>query len=154
GSLVYIGLIVILRISGKRTLTQMNAFDFIVTVALGSMVATAALSNDTPLVNGLAGLSVLILMQFLVSWLYVRFKTVSRFVKSEPRLLYYKGEFKQAAMREMRIEKEELLQAARHNGFLSFEQVAAIVMETNGKLSIIKPADVKEESCLENVERS
>ena len=153
GSLTYVGLIIILRLSGKRTLTQMNAFDFIVTVALGSTLATAVLSKDTSLAEGLTGLALLILLQFIVSWLYVRVPVINKIVKSEPRLLFYQGEFKKKAMQEERIEKEELLQAARSQGILSLTQIEAIVLETSGKFSIIKAADERADSTLQNVRR-
>ena len=153
GALTYIGLIIMLRFSGKRTLTQMNAFDFIVTVALGSTLATAILSKDTPLAEGLTGLALLILLQYIVSWLYVRVPFINKLVKSEPRLLFYQGEFKSKAMQEERVEKEELLQAARNQGILSLNQVEAIVLETNGQFSIIKTADESAASTLQNVRR-
>lgn len=153
GALTYVGLIVMLRIIGKRTLSQMNAFDFIVTVALGSTLATSTLSKDTTLTEGLTGLALLLLLQFIVSWIYVRVPFFSRLVKSEPRLLYYKGEFKTKAMKEERINKDELLQAARNQGILSLEQVEAIVLETNGKFSIIKSAPGSEPSTLQNVRK-
>jgi uncharacterized membrane protein YcaP (DUF421 family) len=131
----------------------MNAFDFIVTVALGSTLATAILSKDTPLVEGLVGLGVLILLQFIVSWVYVRLPWFNRLVKSEPRLLFYQGEFKNKAMQEERVEKEELLQAARSQGILSLEQIEAIVLETNGKFSVIKTSSQVVSSTLQNVKR-
>ena len=151
GSLVYFGLIIMLRLSGKRTLVQMNAFDFIVTVALGSTLATAVLSKDTPLAEGLTGLALLILLQFILSWLYIRVPFINRLIKSEPRLLFYEGVFKNKALREERVEKEELLQAARSQGILSLDQVEAIVLETNGNFSIIKSSDKKDNSTLQNV---
>lgn len=151
GSLTYVGLIIMLRISGKRTLAQMNAFDFIITVALGSTLATAVLSKDTPLAEGLTGLALLILLQFIVSWFYVRLPFINKLVKSEPRLLFLQGEFKAKAMQEERIVKEELLQAARSQGILSLDQVEAIVLETNGKFSIIKSSDKKTNSTLQNI---
>jgi len=153
GSLTYVVLIIMLRISGKRTLAQMNAFDFIVTVALGSTLATAVLSKDTPLAEGLTGLALLILLQFIVSWFYVRLPFINKLVKSEPRLLFLQGEFKAKAMLEERIGKEELLQAARSQGILSLDQVEAIVLETNGKFSIIKSSDKKANSTLQNVKK-
>jgi len=153
GSLTYVVLIIMLRLSGKRTLSQMNAFDFIVTVALGSTLATALLSKDTPLAEGLTGLALLILLQFIVSWFQVRFPFINKLVKSEPRLLFLQGTFKDKAMQEERIGKEELLQAARNQGILSLDQVEAIVLETNGKFSIIKTSDKKANSTLQNVKK-
>lgn len=151
GTLAYTAIIIILQVSGKRTLSQMNAFDFIITVALGSTLATAMLSKDTPLAEGLTGLALLVLLQFIVSWAYVRLPFFARLVKSEPRLLFYQGEFKDKALQEERIEQEELLQAARNQGILSLDQIAAIVLETNGKFSIIKSSDQQRHSTLQNV---
>ena len=153
GTLAYVAIILILRILGKRTLSQMNAFDFIITVALGSTLATAMLSKDTPLAEGLTGLALLVLLQFLVSWTYVRLPFFARLIKSEPRLLFYQGEFKDKALKEERVEREELLQAARDQGILSLDQIAAIVLETNGKFSIIKNSDQQANSTLQNVKK-
>lgn len=153
GTLAYLAIILILRFSGKRTLSQMNAFDFIITVALGSTLATAMLSKDTPLVEGLTGLTLLVLLQFLVSWSYVRLPFFARLIKSEPRLPFYQGEFKDKALKEERIEQEELLQAGRNQGILSLDQIAAIVLETNGKFSIIKSSDQQAHSTLQNVKK-
>ncbi|QNF31319.1 DUF421 domain-containing protein (plasmid) [Adhaeribacter swui] len=153
GTLTYVGIIVILRLSGKRTLSQMNAFDFIITVALGSTLATAMLSKDTPLAEGLTGLALLVLLQFLVSWTYVRIPFFARFIKSGPRLLFYEGEFKEEAMKEERVEREDLLQAVRSQGILSLDQIIAIVLETNGKFSIIKNSNQQSHSTLQNVKK-
>jgi len=153
GSLTYVALIIMLRLSGKRTLSQMNAFDFIVTVALGSTLATALLSKDTPLAEGVTGLALLILLQFIISWFYVRVPFINKLVKSEPRLLFIQGEFRAKAMQEERIGKDELLQAARNQGILSLDQVEAIVLETNGKFSIIETSDKKTNSTLQNVKK-
>lgn len=153
GLLTYVGIILFLRISGKRTLAQMNAFDFIITVALGSTLSSAMLSKDTPLAEGLVGLALLVLLQFIVSWLNVRFSFFSKLIKSEPRLLFYQGEFKSQAMHEERVRKDELLQAARNQGIFSLEQIEAIVLETNGKFSIIKSSSSSSasSSTLQNV---
>lgn len=130
GICAYGALLLLLRISGKRTLSKMNAFDLVVTVALGSTLATILLSKDTPLVEGILVLALLIMLQFIITWLSVRSKTVSRMVKAEPRLLFHKGEFLQRAMKMERANKEELLQAMRSQGSSRLEQVEAVVLET------------------------
>src|SRR5690606_31618722 len=68
GVLSYIAIVVIIRLTGKRTLASLNAFDFIVTVALGSILATMLLSRDVSLAEGVAGFLVLVGLQFVVSW--------------------------------------------------------------------------------------
>lgn len=84
GVSAYLGLIVSLRISGKRTLSKWNAFDLVATVALGSSLATSLLSKDVALAQGLLAFAVLIGMQFLITWLSVRWSLFDRLVKSTP----------------------------------------------------------------------
>ena len=84
GVLAYLALIILLRISGKRTLSKLNAFDLVVTVALGSTLATILLSKDVALAEGVLAFAVLIALQFSITWLSVRSKTISRLVKAEP----------------------------------------------------------------------
>ena len=72
GVFAYAALVGLLRLSGKRTLSKMNAFDLVVTVALGSTLATVLLSKDVALLEGVLAFAVLIGLQFLVTWSSVR----------------------------------------------------------------------------------
>ena len=92
GVAAYVGLILLLRISGKRTLSKMNAFDFIVTVALGSTLATVLLSKDIALAQGLLAFAVLIGLQFIITWTSVRISFVRKIVTGEPTLLLHRGQ--------------------------------------------------------------
>jgi uncharacterized membrane protein YcaP (DUF421 family) len=134
----YVGLVVILRISGKRTLSKMNAFDLVVTVALGSTLATISLSKDTALLQGLLVLALLIGMQYAVAWLSVRSERVQQLVKSEPALLFHRGEFLSRGMNRERVTREEVLAAIRAEGCTDLKQVRAVVLETDGSFSVMK----------------
>lgn len=137
GILAYIGLVAFLRVSGKRTLTKLNAFDLVVTVALGSTLATILLSKDVSLLEGLTAFALLILMQYAITFMAVRWNGFSKFIKSEPQLLYLDGSFLEGAMIKERINKAEILQAVRNQGTGDMEGVKAVVLETDGSLSII-----------------
>ncbi|MDK2990236.1 MAG: hypothetical protein PWR16_1765 [Methanoculleus sp.] len=137
GIFAYVALVIILRISGKRTLSAMNAFDFIVTVALGSTLASVITSRDVSLAEGVLALGLLVGLQYIVSWFSVRSERVQKAVKSEPRLLFHAGEFLHDAMRRERIAESEIRQALRSEGIGSLESVRSIVLETNGNLSVI-----------------
>ncbi len=151
GVLAYAGLILLQRLSGKRTLSKMNAFDLIVTVALGSTLATILLSSDVSYSEGIAAFVVLIGLQFLVTWLSTRWKPLTKVVKSEPRLLLYRGKFLEDAMRDERVLPAEVRQAARSSGFASLDDIEAVVLETDGSLSIIGSTE-KEQTALADVE--
>ena len=137
GVLAYCGLILFLRLSGKRTLAKMNAFDLVVTVALGSTLASALLTEDVALVEGLTGLAVLILLQFVVTWLSVRSRFVRRLVRSEPTLLFFRGRFLDRAMTNERVTESEVYQAVRSGGFTGMDNVEAVVLESDGTFSVV-----------------
>ena len=137
GICAYAGLVLILRISGKRTLAKMNAFDFVVTVALGSILATVLLSKDVALSEGLLALAWLIGLQWLVAWMAVRSATWRKVIKSEPRLLALRGELNETALRDERVTPDAVLAAVRSAGHASLGEIEAVVLENDGQLSVI-----------------
>lgn len=137
GVLAYLALVMLLRVSGKRTLSKMNAFDFVVTVALGSTLATILLSETVALLEGVVAFVLLIGLQFAITWLSVRSPTVKRLSKSEPALLFHDGHFLEGAMRRERVVREELMAAIREQGKSSLGEIAAVVLETDGSFSIL-----------------
>ncbi len=143
GVLAYVGLIVVLRVSGKRTLAKMNAFDLVVTVALGSILATILLSKDVALDEGLVAFIVLIGMQFIIAWLSVRVRPVSRLVKAEPTLLLYRGRYLTDLLRAERVVEAEVRAAIRAQGIASVQQVLAVVLETDGSFTVLPLDDAK-----------
>ncbi len=151
GTLAYIGLVFILRVSGKRTLSKMNAFDFVVTVALGSILATTLLSKDVALAEGMTAFCALILLQFIVAWLSVRSKIIRRLVKSDPTLLFYRGQFLDDALIRERITKSEVEAAIRAQGIASFADVKAVVLETDGSLAAMGNSQNQTDSVLQSL---
>ena len=137
GILSYILLILVLRISGKRTLSKMNAFDLIITVALGSTFATVIMDTTVAVAEGMAALGLLIGLQYLITWTSVHFPLVGGIVKSAPTLLFHQGEFLEINMKKMRVIRPEMDQAVRNSGNSSYDEVAAIILETDGSMSVL-----------------
>ena len=149
--LAYAGLIVMLRVAGKRTLSKMNAFDLVVTVALGSTLATVLLSKDVALADGLLAFGLLIGFQFSITWLSVRSPAVSRLVKASPALLVYRGEYQHATMKAERITESEVLASLRERGIASLAEAAAVVLENDGTLNALAQAPHGPQAALGNV---
>jgi uncharacterized membrane protein YcaP (DUF421 family) len=120
--------VLILRVSGKRTLAKLNAFDLVVTVALGSTLATVLLSKSVALADGLLGFALLVGLQYAVAWLSVRSPRFGAVVKSEPSLLLHRGRFLEGAMRRQRVTQEEVVSALRSSGLARPEDAAAVVL--------------------------
>lgn len=153
GALAYVVLIVLLRTSGKRTLAKLNAYDLVVTVALGSTLATVLLTKDVSLAQGTLGLALLIGMQFVLTWLSVRVGWIRRAVRSEPTLLVRRGKMLRDAMRDQRITEGEVLAAARSAGMSRLDEAEGIVLETDGSLSVLRRSDKGEADTLRDVNR-
>ena len=148
----YLALVLLLRISGKRTLSKMNAFDFVVTVALGSTFATILLSTSVALVEGLLAFITLILLQLIITWLSVRSSKFSHLVKASPRLLFHSGAFLFKAMKAERVTEQEVLAAIRTSGYADLESVGAVVLETDGSISVLPKAVSDERALLNGVD--
>ena len=135
GTSAYFALVLMLRVSGKRTLSKMNAFDFVVTVAFGSILATVMLSKTVALAEGV--LALLIGLQYLITWLSVRSPAIDRLVKSEPVMLLHRGMFLAGPMRRARVTEDEILAAVREHGESEVASVHGVVLETDGSFSVI-----------------
>ncbi len=151
--LAYSILIILLRVSGKRTLSKWNAFDFVVTIALGSILASVILSKDVVLVEGVLASALLIGFQFIITWLSVRTSWVENLIKAKPALLYNKDKFLFDKMKKQRVAKSEILAAVRASSIGFMEKVEAVVLETDGSFSVIKKSENDyTHSALEGVE--
>lgn len=149
--LAYVALILLLRVSGKRTLSKLNAFDLIVTVAFGSTLATVMMSKDVALAEGVLAFALLIGFQFSITWLSVHYQPFSKLVKAEPKLLFCDGDFIDSALQSERLTRGEVRSAARSQGVASMQQVRAVVLETDGSLSVVKSDGDSDDSALEGV---
>lgn len=150
--IAYISIVISLRISGKRTLSKMNSFDFVVTIALGSVLASVALNQKIPLADGITAFILFIGLQFLFTWLSVRVKFVKTLITSKPSLIFYKGDFNYQSMKKERITVEEIYSAARQKGFSSLAEIDIIILETTGDMAIIEKISSQNKSTLKDVQ--
>ncbi|MFN3845922.1 MAG: DUF421 domain-containing protein [Paracoccaceae bacterium] len=137
----YAVLIFMLRISGKRTLSKMNAFDLVVTVALGSTLATVILDDALPMAEGLLSLFLLIVFQYIITWLSVRSTRFETFIKSEPTLLVHDGRYVGAAMRKQRVTQDEIGAVLRASGKSDVSEIRSVVLETDGSMTVVPKAE-------------
>ncbi|MFN4101363.1 MAG: DUF421 domain-containing protein, partial [Pararhodobacter sp.] len=117
--------------------SKMNAFDLIVTVALGSTLATVLLTDTVPLLEGVLAMALLVYLQFAITWLSVRSRRFRSLIKSEPSLLVHDGQYLNAALRRQRVTRDEVDAALRQSGKSDVGQVRSVVLETDGTLTVI-----------------
>lgn len=141
----FASLITMLRLSGKRTLSRLNVFDFVFVVAVGSVFASMIISKDVTLIEGVAALATLIMMQIIIAKLAAAFPLADRILNGKPTLLLSHGEFIPHALRRERVTEEEVRGAIRAEGVTRVEDVDAVIMENDGTLTVAwvskKPGD-------------
>lgn len=150
---VYAAVIMATRIVGLRSFAKMSSFDFAMTVALGTLVASTAIVRDPPLLQGLTGVALLYLLQFLVARLRIRFERFAGWIDNSPVLLVENGHTLDANLRRVRVTHEELRSAVRAARLSSMSHVAAAVMETTGDISIIPGPGPVDPDLLRSVQR-
>ena len=138
----YLTLVVVLRVSGKRTLAKLNAFDFVITVALGSTLATTVLSSEVAWADGAAALIALAGLQFVTALASTRIPALRSLITSRSTFLVRDGVLLAGAMKRQRVAVAEVRQAVRKAGMGDLSRVGAVVLETDGTLSVI-PKDAK-----------
>lgn len=151
GAASYVSLVLLLRLVGKRVLAKLNAFDLVVTVALGSMLASAVLSQDIRYVDAVTGMLLLIGAQWLVTRVTTWLPRGRWFVNAEPTLVVRHGEVLESALARVRLTRGEVLQAVRSTGHGGLGDVAAVVLEPDGTLSVVGHASVGDEEALAQV---
>ncbi|MGJ9426556.1 DUF421 domain-containing protein [Nesterenkonia halotolerans] len=151
GVAAYAVLVLVIRLSGKRTLSQLNAFDFIVTVALGSTLATILLSSDVSWTEGAFALILLAGLQFVLAWISSRAPAFRTVITARPAVVLWRGELRHDALRRNRLAESEVYQAVRSSGAGDLSSVAAVVLETNGRLSVISAQNLGDGSALEDL---
>ena len=151
GIITYIAVVLVLRLSGKRTLSKWNSFDFVVTIALGSILASALVSTKDTFGKSILAFAILVLFQFIITWISVRSSIIQKLIKSEPSLLLYRGKMQHEVMKEQRITEGEILAALRASGVSAIEDADAVVLETDGSFSVIQNIDDSSASALKDV---
>ena len=151
GFISYIAIIVFLRISGKRTLSKWNSFDFVTTIAFGSVLASALLSTKDTFGKAILAFALLVLFQYVITWIAVRSSLIQKLIKSEPALLLYRGEMQQDVLKKERVAEGEVLAALRANGVSAIEDADAVILETDGSFSVITNIDNSSASALKDV---
>lgn len=137
----YVGLVAALRLLGEQALAKMSAYDLIITIALGSIVAAIPLSKDVTLTDGAAVLATYLGLQAMTRWGTQRWREVERAVKTKPRVVLWDGELVPRQIRLAQVTEAEIRSAARMAGYASLGDLLAIVLENDGSWSVVPRSD-------------
>lgn len=138
GTITYIAIIFLIRISGKRTLATMNGFDFIITIAIGSAFGRILTAQNIPIAEAITAFALLVILQTMVSWIKMKSPKFGDIITAPPSLLFYQGRFIHENLKKERINEDEVKSAVRQQKVGSMEEIEAVIFESTGSFSIIK----------------
>lgn len=126
-----------LRVLGKREFGEMEPFDLVVLLLIPELVAQALVREDFSLINGLVGVSTLLMLVFLTSLVSYRFPPIGRVIASTPTVLVKHGYLLTKQMNRERVGPEEILEAMHQVGLHRMEEVQWAILETDGRITIV-----------------
>lgn len=134
----YVYMVILLRISGKRTTMEMTSFDFVSTVAIATIVGSTILQGSISLLEGMIAVTALVAMQVIAGHVSARSRSVRQIITSKPTILFQHGQFHESNLAAERVSREQVMQKVRAAGHASTASVRAIVMESAGTISIVE----------------
>jgi uncharacterized membrane protein YcaP (DUF421 family) len=135
---IYLVLLVLFRVAGRRTLSEMTSFDFVLLLVIGEATQQALLGEDFSLINAVLVIVTLIMLDVLISWVTQRSRIAGKLVEGVPMVIVADGKPLHDRMRKARIELADVLEAARHTqGLERMDQIKYAVVETSGDITII-----------------
>lgn len=136
---IYVTVVAGLRVAGRRTVSQMSAFDFVVTIAIGSLVASTALSPDSTYGRGVAAIGTLLIAQQIVAVIRQRFPGTRRLLDFQPQPIYTGGELKlRHSPLTAQVTEAELHSKLRRAGVEDLDEVSLVILEPDGRVSVMR----------------
>ena len=144
---IYLAVIIFTRIAGKRSFSKMSSFDFAMTVAVGSILATTILSASVSLMQGIVGLAAVYVLQITAA-IGRRFSWFQEAIDNSPLLLMDGNNILHENLKKARVTEGDLRSKLREANVLDISQVRAVIFETTGDISVMHTSDENQE--LEN----
>jgi uncharacterized membrane protein YcaP (DUF421 family) len=139
---IYLALVILTRISGKRSFSKMSSFDFALTVAIGSIMATVILSKSVSLQDGILALIVIYSIQMLIAFAR-RYQPIRKIMDNKPTLLMKDGKLIKGSLDKCKVTESDLKAKLREANVIQLSEVKAVVFESTGDISVLHSSDNK-----------
>lgn len=135
--LLYIVVLLALRFMGKGEIAEMNSFDLVITLLIAEVAAIPMENNNIPIINGIAAVTGLVVMQIVISSLALKSRTIRVLLSGKPSIIIDKCEINYKELKKERITIDELLEQLRILGYFKISDVKYAILETDGSLSVL-----------------
>jgi uncharacterized membrane protein YcaP (DUF421 family) len=134
-TLIIIALFILGKIMGKKQVSQMNIYDYIIGITIGSIAADVSLDLEKNLLAGVISLSIYGLSGVLISYLTMKNISFRRFICGVPTILIEEGKIIESGLKKSQVDINDLLSEARINGYFNISDIETAIMEMDGKIS-------------------
>jgi uncharacterized membrane protein YcaP (DUF421 family) len=141
--LVYFAIMLLVRLSGKRTIGEFTAFDMVVVLLIGEATQGALTGGDESVGGALIVCATLVLLNYGTAFLGSRFALFDKLIEGEPVVLVRHGRVFRQSLRRNNLPESDLAEALRRNGVLDVEDVELAVLETDGTISVVKRSETR-----------
>ena len=136
-------LFLLTRLMGRKQVSQLTLFDYIIGISIGSIAAEITVNQDSPFFLGMLGMAVYAIIAFLISYLTCKSIVCRRFFTGKPLILIQHGKIMESCLRKVKLDINDLLSLCRNAGYFSPDEIEFAVFEANGQLSILPKTEKK-----------
>lgn len=135
--LILIILFFITKMMGKKQISELNFFDYVVGITIGSIAADISLDIEKDMIAGIAALFIYGFISYIISFISIKSIWARRFIIGVPTVLVEKGKIIESGLKKSKIDVNDLLMVARENGYFNLDEIDYALMEVNGNISFL-----------------
>lgn len=136
GLVVYVFLIALLRLTGKRQIGQLSPFDLVLLLILSNAVQNSMNAGDNSLIGGLISASTLVAVNYLVGLITFKSKKLEAIIDGRPQILIHDGKLYEEVMNEAKLTRQELDSTLRQSGYFEIKDIKLAILENNGSVTV------------------
>ncbi len=136
-------LFLITKLIGRRQVSELNFFDYIIGISIGNFAAEITINQDVEFYVGVVAILIYGIIAYLLSIITNKSILIRRLVMGSPIILVEEGKLLEANLKKTRLDVNELLESCRNSGYFSLDEIEYAILETNGKMSILPKAKYK-----------
>ncbi len=135
--IIYVFVIVVIRIMGKRQIGELEPSELVVTIIISEVAAMPIQDNSQPVATALVAIVLLLIMEIIISFTAYKSRSLRKILYGTPSVLFSKGKINQSEMERQRFNVNDLMEIIRNNGASSLDEVDYVLVETNGNVSVL-----------------
>ena len=141
--ILYIFILIVMRVMGKRQLGELELSELVTTLLFSEIATTPITSPSTSLMDAIIPITIIALLEIILSFIMIKFPKIKRMLTSGPSLIIQKGKINKKEMLKSRITIDELISQIRQCGVYDLRDVDYVILEENGKMTVIPRADMR-----------